>query len=89
MSVLPMARDDARLRWKCRRGMKELDVVLERYFDHRYSHADENEKRAFTQLLELQDPVIFGYLMGRATPGDPSIANVITWLRNPSQYLEQ
>ena len=69
--------------------MKELDVVLERYFDHRFRQADENEKRAFTQLLELQDPEIFGYLMGRSIPGDPLIADVISWLRNPSQYREQ
>ncbi len=84
-----MAHGDSRLRWRCRRGMKELDVVLERYFDHRYPDAGEKEKRAFSQLLELQDPVIFGYLMGRSIPGDPPIADVITWLRNPSQYHEQ
>lgn len=77
--------DDARLRWRCRRGMKELDVVLERYFERRYPNAGASEKRAFSQLLELQDPAILGYLMGRSKPKDPSLADVVNWLRHPIQ----
>ncbi len=44
------------LRWQCRRGMLELDFVLERYLDNHYDAADEAEKLLFKELLTAQDP---------------------------------
>lgn len=70
----------ARLRWRCRRGMRELDVVLGRYLEHRYTTAPEHERAAFEALLEQQDPELLGYLMGRVQPADPDQANVIAYL---------
>jgi antitoxin CptB len=70
----------ARLRWRCRRGMRELDVVLERYLDRRYMQAPASEQRAFEALLELQDPQLFAYVMGRERPSDPELAHVIARL---------
>jgi antitoxin CptB len=52
------------LRWRCRRGMKELDVLLERYMDTRWPSAPPGERAAFVGLLEAQDPVIYGYCLG-------------------------
>ncbi len=52
------------LRWRCRRGMKELDVLLERYVDTRWPSAPPGERAAFLGLLEAQDPVIYGYCLG-------------------------
>ena len=52
------------LRWRCRRGMKELDVLLERYMDTRWPSAPPGERAAFALLLEAQDPVIYGYCLG-------------------------
>jgi antitoxin CptB len=52
------------LRWRCRRGMKELDVLLERYVDTRWPSASAGERAAFVALLEAQDPVIYGYCLG-------------------------
>jgi antitoxin CptB len=54
-----------RLRWRCRRGMKELDVLLTRYVDERYAAAPAAEQRQFECLLEAQDPVIYAYCMGQ------------------------
>lgn len=70
----------ARLRWRCRRGMRELDVLLERYLERRYSHAPDAEQRAFEALLELQDPQLFAYVMLRERPADPELAHVIARL---------
>jgi antitoxin CptB len=58
----------AKLRWRCRRGMRELDVILERYLDQRYPHAPLAEQQAFETLLDLPDPELFAYLMRRETP---------------------
>ena len=69
-----------RLRWRCRRGMRELDVVLQHYLEARYSGAPATEQAAFEALLELQDPTLFAYLMRRESPTDPEQANVIAKL---------
>lgn len=64
------------LRWRCRRGMKELDVLLERYLDERLAQADPEERRAFEALLDVQDPIIFGYCFGALAP-PPEFTRVI------------
>jgi antitoxin CptB len=69
-----------RLYWHCRRGMRELDVVLQRYLDQRYSVAPADEQRAFEALLDLQDPQLFAYLTGRDTPTDTELLNVVARL---------
>ena len=71
----------ARLRWKCRRGMKELDVLLERYLQTRYSGASEAEQGAFRDLLEEQDPVLYAYVTGRERPASEEQCGVIDVLR--------
>ena len=53
-----------RLRWQCRRGTKELDLLLQRYLDKGYLAADEEEKMLFVELLELEDDELLGVLMG-------------------------
>lgn len=70
----------ARLRWTCRRGMRELDVVLQRYLENRYPAADAVERQAFETLLELQDPQLFAYLLGSEVPTDPQWTNVVARL---------
>ena len=54
----------ARLRWQCRRGTKELDLLLQRYLDSGYLLADDEEKALFVELLELEDDELVGVLMG-------------------------
>ncbi len=73
----------AKLRWRCRRGMKELDEMLERYMEVRYDKAPHQEQRIFAQLLELQDPQLFAYLLGRETPTDEAVVDVLRAIRNP------
>lgn len=56
------------LRWRQRRGMKELDVLLERYFARHYDAAGVDEQRAFARLLEREDPEIWLWVVGQAAP---------------------
>jgi antitoxin CptB len=60
-----MAADLGRLRWYCRRGMKELDILLTRYLDEGYAGASAEEQAAFRRLLEVQDPLIYAYCLGQ------------------------
>ena len=71
-----------RLRWQCRRGMKELDALLVAYLDSRYVEADAEEKSAFTSFLALPDPVLIDYLLHRKEPEDSAIANVVQHVLN-------
>ncbi|HET7651059.1 MAG TPA: succinate dehydrogenase assembly factor 2 [Gammaproteobacteria bacterium] len=71
----------SRLRWRCRRGMKELDVVLESYLAVCYPDAPQNEQTAFERLLELSDPELLYRVTGRDAPADEIEARVIEALR--------
>jgi antitoxin CptB len=79
---LPSVITMSRLRWQCRRGMRELDVVFQRYLEQRYPHAPLAEQRAFEALLELQDPQLLNFLVGREIPADPELVNVVARLAN-------
>lgn len=70
-----------RLAWRCRRGMKELDLVLTRYLREHWPTAQPAERTTFEQILELPDPTLAAYLMGRETPSDPSLRRLLEILR--------
>ena len=71
----------ARLRWRCRRGRRELDLLLQRYLSDRYEHADADERAGFEALLERSDPELEDLLTGRLAPGSPEQARVIERIR--------
>ena len=48
----------SKIRWRCRRGTKELDHLLLSYFKNHYQDANESEKASFEEILSLQDPVL-------------------------------
>jgi antitoxin CptB len=77
----PPERVISRLRWRCRRGMRELDVLLLRYLERTYPAASPADRAAFAQLLELPDPELFGYLVGRSVPSEPAQREIIARIR--------
>jgi len=60
----------SKLKWRCRRGMKELDVLLTRYLEQSYEQAPIAEQQTFQALLELPDMELYAYLVGQKTPTD-------------------
>jgi antitoxin CptB len=56
------------LRWRCRRGMQELDVLLGRWIGERYEAASSEQRAAFVHFLDLPDPDLARYLLGREDP---------------------
>ncbi len=80
-------RDDgeAQLRWRCRRGMKELDVLLAAWLDGCWPQADESRRRDFAWLLEQPDPDLADWLIGGARPaGSTRAALVDEIVRRPA-----
>lgn len=71
----------ARVRWRCRRGMLELDLFLERFVTQEYSGLAAGEKAALTRLLETPDTQLLDYLQGRQQPADPELAALVSRIR--------
>ena len=71
----------SRLRWLCRRGMRELDVLLAGFLDHGYADAPGSAQAAFSRLRELQDPEIYALLTARTDTEDPALADVVARIR--------
>lgn len=70
-----------RLRWRCRRGTRELDQLVGWWLDERYPDASAELRKGFADLLEQQDPDLWDWIMGRNTPSDPLQARVIDEIR--------
>jgi antitoxin CptB len=66
-----------RLRWSCRRGMRELDELLTRYLDEQYPGAGPAEQAAFLQLLDSPDTDLHSYCLRRSLPANPAVREVI------------
>jgi antitoxin CptB len=71
------AADMGRLRWRCRRGMRELDELLTRYLDEQYPGAGPAEQAAFLQLLDSPDTDLHSYCLRRSLPANPAVRDVI------------
>ena len=74
----------ARLRWRCRRGMRELDALLLEFVDASVAGLSEAEIAAFERILELPDPVLHSYLLGRSAPTDSATVALLERIRATS-----
>ena len=78
----PTEAERRRLRWRCRRGLKELDVLFERYAESSLANASAAEFGSLERFLDLPDPEIAAYLLGDAVPEDPGLAELAARIRN-------
>jgi antitoxin CptB len=68
-----------RLRWKCRRGLLELDIVLQRFLE---ANALEDEAlESFTRLLDLPDTELWDVVAGRSDHYAPGLSEIVARLR--------
>ena len=75
------ADETSRLRWRCRRGMRELDQLLGWYLEARYAQSDASAKDAFSTLLDQQDPQLWDWMMGRAEPVEAPWRRIVDEIR--------
>ncbi|MGJ8691944.1 MAG: succinate dehydrogenase assembly factor 2 [Thalassotalea sp.] len=61
---MSLTNNKAKLRWACRRGMLELDVLLLPFVDEAYDQLTPEQKIIFERLLEGDDPDLFAWFMG-------------------------
>ena len=71
-----------RLRWRCRRGMRELDAILESFISESGDSLNASKTEAFSQLLDCEDDQLWDWLSGRITCADPQLIEIINDIRN-------
>lgn len=86
-----MTKEGSRLRWQCRRGMLELDVILQSFFDQTWASLSIEDQQNFEQLLTYPDPVLYGWLIGFEKVEDPKLLSLIDLIRkvtiNPTDRI--
>ena len=71
-----------RLRWQCRRGLLELDLVLERFLERHGDHLQGEHLASFKTLLDYADNDLLDLIRARAECTDSRLAEVLGWMRN-------
>ena len=66
----------SRVRWHCRRGMLELDVLLGNFFDHHYAALSSSEQELFIELLDCNDNELYTWLV-KKEPSKPQFNAMI------------
>ena len=69
--------DSRKIYWKCRRGMLELDIILERFYKKRFQNLTQSEKEIFNRLLDQSDPLLYDWLLGYVLPDDIQFKKII------------
>ncbi|MCE0493426.1 FAD assembly factor SdhE [Vibrio salinus] len=71
------AEEKARIRWRCRRGMLELDVVIMPFFEDCFDDLTEAEQQEFVSLLDCDDPDLFKWIMSQGRSENLAHASMV------------
>ena len=75
-----LLRNKNRLRWACRRGMLELDVLFMPFVEEAYDDLNAQQQEAFRRLLTCDDPDLFAWFMGHQKCEDPELAGMVAYI---------
>ncbi|WP_087023809.1 succinate dehydrogenase assembly factor 2 [Thaumasiovibrio subtropicus] len=68
------AEEKARIKWSCRRGMLELDVIVMPFFEECFESLTEKEQQDFVALMKCDDPDLFTWMMGHGRSDNLALA---------------
>lgn len=81
MNSSPLSPEDEielrRLRWRCRRGMRELDQLMLRYLERRWPEADAAERAVFERLMATEDDRLWRWFMGREAVDEKDLHGMV------------
>jgi antitoxin CptB len=69
------------LKWECRRGVLELDILLDPFLYKTYPYLSKEEKYTFVALLAYPDDVLLSWFFGDESPKSPDLQNIIEIVR--------
>lgn len=76
-----MAKELDRVRWRCRRGLLELDIVLGRFIEQRYAAMDDEQRLIFDELSDLPDTELWDLITGNKELTHAHQRGVLEWLK--------
>lgn len=79
--MMPACSDDSSLRWRCRRGMLELDIILNEFLDKSYNNITEQQRELFDQMLDYPDQLLFDLFLANIQSSDKGISELVTTIR--------
>jgi len=74
-----------RLLWGSRRGMLELDLILQPFVENTYPVLDEADQKRYQLLLEEQDQDLFSWFLKRQDPSDPELLRIVQVIREHTE----
>lgn len=74
----------SRLLWRCRRGLRELDLILQKFLAQHYADLSLEDKQLFDEFLDHSDNDLLSWLMGRSQPSNTAMARLVAQIRNAS-----
>ncbi|VAW63095.1 Succinate dehydrogenase flavin-adding protein, antitoxin of CptAB toxin-antitoxin [hydrothermal vent metagenome] len=74
-------RVNSALRWRCRRGMLELDIILNQFVDNQYVLLDTQQKNTFDQVLDYPDQLLFDLFLGYMQSSDNKVSELVQTIR--------
>lgn len=74
-----------RLKWASRRGMLELDLILQPFVEKAYPTLSANWQQVFADLLVCEDQDLFAWLLNRQEPEDDNLAEMVRMIRTYAQ----
>ncbi len=78
--------NNAKLRWRCRRGMLELDAILQPFFDGYFDKLSPAQQVTFATMLECTDPELYNWFIGSEIPNTVELQELVTLIKNTSLY---
>lgn len=70
-----------KLRWRCRRGMRELDQLLVRWLDREWGSSSEDDRAVFLRLLDCEDDRLWRWFLGHETAPDAALQSIVQRIR--------
>jgi antitoxin CptB len=70
-----------KVRWRCRRGMRELDDLLLRWLEREWTAASEARRGVFLRLLDCEDDRLWRWFLGKETAPDAALDALVQHIR--------
>lgn len=74
--------DRNRLFWASRRGMLELDLILQPFLEQIYPGLEDADKERYQRLLDSEDQDLFSWFLRREDPADPELLKIVQIIRD-------
>lgn len=82
MMSMPDSADHSALRWRCRRGMLELDIIFNDFLDRSYDNLNYQQKQTLDQMLDYPDQLLFDLFLGNMISSDKEVSSLVTYIRH-------